>query len=437
LSAQDLLVAELAAGLVGQATALADLRASERRLHEAAARSADRVHRLTRVSGSLSSAPTASEVATMIITEAHEALEADWSGVWLLDARNVLDAVATLGMSEAMRPTCQSFPVSDASNPLCLSVANNEPLWLENWQAFARRFPLAEQRVRDTQPVQVAFACLPLHIGDKTIGGMVLSFFKERPFDDDERAMMGLFAQHCAQGIERARLYDQALDAVQVREDFLSVAGHELRTPLSTLLLQTELHIESSDDSPATRARFAPMQRTMRRLIKLADDVLDVARMRAGRLRIEPQPLELCALVREVAARTALGLQWPEGDLALATDGPLEGTWDPMRLEQVVVNLVSNACKYGAGRPISVSVGRAEPGWAVLRVRDQGMGIAPDDQARIFQRFERAAAARGISGFGLGLWIVREIVTAHRGTITVTSTPGQGAEFCVRLPLDA
>jgi signal transduction histidine kinase len=434
---QDLLVAELAAGLVGKSLAMHELRVSELRLHAAGERSADRVRRLTRVSGSLSSAPTATDVATMIIKEAHEALEADWSGVWLLDASGArLTAVATRGMPDAMRPSCQSFAASDTSNPLCLSVANNEALWLENWQAFARRFPTSEQRVRTKQAVQVAFACLPLRIEEKTIGGMVLSFLKDRAFDTDERDIMGLFAQHCAQGIERARLYDQALEAVQAREDFLSVAGHELRTPLSTLLLQTELQIETAQDLPTARRRFAPMQRTLRRLIKLADDVLDVARIRAGRLRLEPEPLELCALVRDVATRTALALQLPEAHLRITAADPIEGRWDPMRMEQVVVNLITNACKYGGGKPITVQVSAADPACAELRVLDQGIGIAMEDQARIFERFARSADSREFAGLGLGLWIVREIVAAHRGTITVTSQPGAGAEFCVRLPLD-
>ncbi len=439
---QDMAIAALIAGLLGQVLFAAELRATQEQLTAAAARNASRVERLTRVAGTLSSTPTSVDVATMIITEAHEALDADWSGVWLLDARAAtLTAVATKGMPEAMRPSCQVYAAGDTSNPLCFSVASNEPLWLENWDDYARRFPASQQRVRNTRPSQIAFACLPLRIETRTIGGLVLCFFKERHFDPDERAFMGLFAQHCAQGIERARLYDQALDAVQAREDFLSVAGHELRTPLATLLLQTQLHLggrsEKSDDKgddAEARARVLPMQRTLRRLIKLADDVLDVSRIRAGRLRLEPEPMDLGAMVRDVATRTALGLQWPEGQLHIQVGGLLRGHWDPIRLEQVVVNLVSNACKYGAGQPIEVNVA-AGPGYAELRVRDRGIGIAAQDQARIFERFERAARTREIKGMGLGLWIVREIVAAHQGSISVRSEPGAGAEFCVRLPL--
>ena len=437
--AREAALAGYIAAQLGHALDAAELRASQQRLLKAAEQSADRMRRLGRVAGALSSVPTARDVCTLVIDETHEALGADWTGVWLLDeAGGALDVIAARGGPAELRQSCASYPIA-AENPLCLAVRTNQSMWLETWQDFAQRFPASEARVRDSPPV--SFGCLPLHVDDRMIGGLVLTFFKQRSFSADERAFMNLFAQHCAQGIERARLYDRALDAIRVRDDFLSVAGHELRTPLSTLLLQTQSMVDASDDPTAgdttagtLRERLAPVYRSLRRLIRLADDVLDVSRIRAGRLRIEPEPLDLVSLVRDVATRTVEGARRSRNELRLEGDDAIEGRWDPVRLEQIVVNLVSNACKYGVDRPIDVRVARC-PGGATIVVRDHGIGIAAADQARIFERFERVET-RAFAGLGLGLWIVRELVQLHGGRISVRSDLGEGAEFSVILPLN-
>jgi signal transduction histidine kinase len=180
--------------------------------------------------------------------------------------------------------------------------------------------------------------------------------------------------------------------------------------------------------------RYVPVMRTLRRLITLADDVMDVSRLRAGRLRLETESLDLSVLVREVAGRVAEGMRRCRSRLRIHADAPVQGHWDPMRLEQVVTNLVTNACKYGGDQPVDIEVGQ-HPEGAQIVVRDRGLGIGPADQARIFERFERAVDPAGYAGLGLGLWIAREVVEAHRGHISVRSEQGQGAEFRVVLPL--
>jgi signal transduction histidine kinase len=174
--------------------------------------------------------------------------------------------------------------------------------------------------------------------------------------------------------------------------------------------------------------------RSVRRLAKLADELLDVARIRGGRLRLELEPVELGGLVREVAPRAVESLNRPASDLRILAPTPVEGRWDPMRLEQVVVNLIGNACKYGAGKPIEVTVSLG-PAGAELVVRDHGIGLSPADQHRIFERFERAVSPQEYAGLGLGLWITRQVVQAHGGQISVRSELGQGSEFKVVLPL--
>ncbi len=233
----------------------------------------------------------------------------------------------------------------------------------------------------------------------------------------------------------------EAEAAVRARDEFLSIASHELKTPLTALQLQFQLLLQAlrKDD----RTSFPPerltamaegAERQVKRFAKLIENLLDLSRIEFGRLELEPEEVDLAEVARSVAARFEAELARSGSSLALDLDGPVVGRWDPLRVEQVVTNLVSNAAKYGAGRPIELRVdGDGET--ARLVVRDQGIGIAPEDQARIFERFERAAPSRHYGGLGMGLYIARQIVEAHGGSIRVASAPGAGSTFTVELPL--
>jgi PAS domain S-box-containing protein len=240
---------------------------------------------------------------------------------------------------------------------------------------------------------------------------------------------------------ERCRLYDRALDAVRLRDEFLSIASHELKTPLTSLSLNIDSVLSlvgqpgALDEESATRneKKLRIAARQVDRLARLIDDLLDVSRISAGRLRIEPQRVELSELVGEVVARFSEVAERSGSPLRVRAERPVEGHWDPVRLEQVVTNLLSNAIKFGAGRPIDVVVERVG-GSARLTVSDQGIGIVPEARTRIFERFGRAVPVSNFGGLGLGLYIADQIVRAHAGTIAVASEPGAGATFTVELP---
>ncbi|MFT3767317.1 MAG: AAA family ATPase [Minicystis sp.] len=241
---------------------------------------------------------------------------------------------------------------------------------------------------------------------------------------------------------ERERLLHDAQEALRIRDEFLNIASHELKTPLTPLRLQMQLlRRRFADPDVATHPKLQGLHRllgtahhSVERLEKLVGELLDVARISAGKLAMQPEDFDLAALARE----TVEGLQ-PEitgagCTLDLITAEPITGRWDRFRIEQVVVNLLTNALKYGAGKPITLGVRRAGPR-AELWIEDHGIGIAPEAQNRIFDRFERAVSSRSFGGLGLGLYITRQIVEAHRGTIRVSSEPGNGAMFTVELPL--
>ena len=238
---------------------------------------------------------------------------------------------------------------------------------------------------------------------------------------------------------ERKRAEQALRDALRLREEFLSIASHELRTPITALQLQLQglrasLAREPQGLSPERlRRALETVDRQVKRQMNLIHDLLDESQLGADRLVLRPEPLDFAALAREVAERFEPELARGGSRLTVLAPTPVPGSWDRTRLEQVVTNLVSNAVKYGQGNPITLHV-EEEGAQVRLLVRDAGIGIAPEHLGRLFGRFERAVSERHYGGFGLGLWISRRIVEAMGGRITVTSEPGVGSTFLVELP---
>jgi signal transduction histidine kinase len=225
-------------------------------------------------------------------------------------------------------------------------------------------------------------------------------------------------------------------DALRARDAFLSMASHELKTPLTALRLQVESLLRARETIPAPTARTADaIRRQAVRLTVLVNTLLDVSRLNEARLQLHLEDVDVTALVRDVVSRFGSETELSRSPIRVDAADGVCGRWDRLRLEQVVTNLVSNALKYGEGKPVSVRV-ESDGATARVVVADEGIGIAPGEQHRIFERFERGRAARGYGGFGLGLWITHEIVTALGGRIAVESAAGAGSTFRVELPVE-
>jgi PAS domain S-box-containing protein len=237
---------------------------------------------------------------------------------------------------------------------------------------------------------------------------------------------------------ERLRL-TQAQEAVRLRDDFLSIASHELNTPLTTTKMQIDSLLEQQDLGPRILPKVERIARSVSRLVQLIDALLDVSRLTTGRLTLNAAEVDLVRLARDVVERTQEAAIRARCALSVSVGGDVEegalaGEWDALRVEQVITNVIGNALKYAPGAPVEVVLTR-EGDAAVVRVIDHGAGIPCADLERIFERFERASSARNFGGLGLGLFVSREIVLAHGGTIAAANMAAGGACITARLPL--
>ena len=256
-------------------------------------------------------------------------------------------------------------------------------------------------------------------------------------FSEAERLRWTIGQLYEARAAKRAleRAVEARDAAVRARDQFLAVAAHELRTPLTALSLQ----LQSADREIERRAieglgrKMTGALRASRHMTALVENMLDVARAAAGHTEVvlHPEQVELVDVAKDVVDRFH-----GSAPIVLAANGPVVGLWDRVRIDEVVTNLVSNACKYGGARPIEVAVERRGDR-ARLSVSDQGIGVAEEDRERIFEPFERAVSSDSYGGLGLGLFITRRIVEAHGGTIRLASARGSGSTFTVELPIGA
>ena len=237
-------------------------------------------------------------------------------------------------------------------------------------------------------------------------------------------------------------LFEASQEALRIRNEFISIASHELKTPLTSIKLQTQMTQIAAEKNEVQAYSAERMKKFVNqidrqadRLANLIEDMLDVSRISLGKLSLDTQPTSLNSLIAETLESMAELIKQNGNEIIRKFDTEVVVNIDRFRMEQVIINLLTNAIKYGEGKPITVSLSKHDSE-ASISVQDQGMGIAKENQERIFARFERAVTAKNISGLGLGLYISQQIVQAHRGTIIVKSAPNEGACFIINIPAE-
>jgi signal transduction histidine kinase/BarA-like signal transduction histidine kinase len=240
--------------------------------------------------------------------------------------------------------------------------------------------------------------------------------------------------------IELNKTKEELEQSVQLREDFMSIAGHELKTPLTSMKLQVQLRkrklekgLYSNIDADDLSQMFDADNKQLELLTLLIDDMLDISRISSGKFSMNPEYFDIGFLINEIAQNNMELFSKANIELKISSCEVIMGSWDKFRIEQVITNLLTNALRYGEGKPVKISI-TSEMGKAIIVIEDQGIGIAPEDVERIFQRFERVLG-KEINGLGLGLYIVSQIIEAHGGTISVVSQQGVGSVFRIELPI--
>ena len=412
-------------GWVGTA---ADVHA--RRTQEETARFVDDAGR--RLAGTLETAEILGSVADLVVPRL-----ADWCAIHALEDGAVkLAAVVHRDPARAaeVRALLEAAPPA-----LSDGLGAGQALRTGKREHYAVRAdggcPLARLGVREA-------AVLPLTDGTRASAAMTLAVTgADRSLGPVEMALAEDVGARASVALEAARRYREARDGVLAREELLAIASHELKTPLSSLqgYLQILLRNARQKASPAPSDLLGAMvenaERQSKRLLKLINNLLDASRLAGGPPELELEEVDLALVAREVAARFAAEFVRAGCSFTLACPGPVVGRWDRLRVEQVVTNLLSNAVKYGEGAPVEMTV-EAVGAAARLTLRDHGIGIAREHQARVFERFQRAGPPGG-NGLGLGLYIVRQLVEAHGGLVQLESEEGAGTTFVVELPLGA
>jgi PAS domain S-box-containing protein len=372
---------------------------------------------------------------------------ADWCFVDVLDDTGTvqrMDVAYADAADEALARDLWGFPPGPDSSrcPLTSVVRRAESVLMgEVSDAWLREVAVDERHHALIKAV--GFHCImsvPLLARGRALGA--LTFLAVRPalrYTQADLTMAQDLARRAALFLDNAILYREARKSVLLRDEFLSIASHELKTPLTPLQLRLQALRRETQKGVASIptatvvSQLDVVQRQVTKLSALVNGLLDVSRISSGRLTLDREPLDLAELARDVVSRFSVTANHAGCPVSLHAQDDMRGSWDRLRLDQVLTNLLTNALKYGAGKPVAVRLSGDEAHVRIV-VEDSGIGIAPEHLARIFERFGRAVSERHYGGLGLGLYITRQIVESHGGEVHVHSTPGQGSRFEVVLP---
>jgi len=375
---------------------------------------------------------------------------ADWCAIDLADEQGQARRLVVAHADPAEAPLAaivQQHPVSPSAedNILPLRHGSGHAL-LKSGRRDTQRHDgagLPEQGTALGLPRATSAITAPLMVRGRRFGTISCTTTQagRQAYTEEDRSLIEELAHRCALAIDNAQLYRQTREAVSARDQFVSIASHELRTPVTSAkgylqLLERQLGQETLDRD-RLKSYAGRIATGIERLEALVGDLLDASRTQQGRLDLVPAPCNLTTLGRTVLSRFEEQMERGQAH-TLTLDAPesVMGEWDGGRLDQVLTNLLSNALKYSPeGGNVTLRIRRQDDGGARVAVSDRGLGIAPDEQRLLFTPFMRGSAVQGrISGTGLGLYIVRQIVEGHGGTIGVESVPERGSTFTFILP---
>jgi signal transduction histidine kinase/PAS domain-containing protein len=273
---------------------------------------------------------------------------------------------------------------------------------------------------------------VPLVVKDTVAGAMTFIGPPMSRYSKADLEFAEALARRAALSVENARLYRKAQDALRARDEFLTIAAHEIRGPITSIHMAVQGLQKGRSPASATPKLLEVIEREDRRLARFVDEMLELGKIQSGQLYFNFEEVDLAEVVRQAASNLAAELAQSSSSLSITTEGHPVGQWDKYGLNQVATNLLSNAIKFGDGKPIVVTV-REHQGQTVLEVKDHGIGIRPEMLERMFKPFERGVSIRNYGGLGLGLFIVRTIVQGLGGIVRVRSNPKEGSTFTVEL----
>jgi signal transduction histidine kinase/integral membrane sensor domain MASE1 len=424
---------------------LATVVAERQQAKEAAEQAAERTLRLQQVTAALSEAQTPDQVAQVILQEGRVAIRAEAGAVFgLTDDEQAFELLDSIGYTPEATPRSHRSPTTE-HGLLREALITRDLVTIECPAEFVARWP--DYATAYIASGDAAIVAMPLLVDTRVLGVFTLAFRTEQRFTPEDRLFLTTLGRQCAQALDRSRLYAQeraarsiAEEAVRLRDVFLATAAHELRTPLTSILGYAELlerRLRKGHGAEREQRAVQIIVRQAGRLNKLITSLLELGRIERDQLRLVRAPLDLCALARRVIAANEPLLS--QHTIACITpEGALMVNGDAMRLEQVLENLVQNAIKYSPdGGRVEVRI-EQQNDTAWLCVSDEGIGIPDTAVPQVFDRFYRAPNVdpQRITGMGIGLHVVREIVTLHGGRVRVESGEGEGSTFIVTLPIN-
>ncbi len=386
----------------------------------------------------LSKGMSPDEIAALILKEGKKILH-NVAGIVLLKNENDFKIAANDNIPEEYLRNWRYLDIG-IRFPAKSALFEGNSFFLGNLQDFLHEFPAYEVA---TQKMNAkAVVALPLIIQGKAIASVAYYLGAETTFSNDLRLFFESLASQAAVAVDRGLLFEQQLlqkeeleDALKVRDEFFSMASHELKTPLTAIRLNCQLvskRLQTPESLPKEKIISLTQQndRSVSKLVRLVDDMLDISRMRTGVMNLKKENFDICELIKEVISNTGSS---DKSELILELCDLPFVNGDRLRMEQVITNLFSNAIRYGLDKPIHVKTQLNETS-ILLSFKDHGIGIPTELLNVIFDRYTRGPS-KDKQGLGLGLYISKQIIEIHDGKIWAESLVGIGSTFYVSLPV--